>query len=158
MARRFSAVAGRRHFLIAGTAVISLIGGVGLLFHGARDMVQWTSMQLDVSRWKAERWVSRTGHRLERLPATRAALERGNLVMCSARLAGDADQDRTTIVVHADLETPRDVDGNATLEGGSVIAGTTLQRLLCNARVETVMERFDGSVAARDRASREPSP
>ena len=24
---------------------------------GAHDMTQWTSMQLDVSRWKADRWL-----------------------------------------------------------------------------------------------------
>jgi Domain of unknown function (DUF222) len=226
-------------------------------------------MQLDVSRWKAERWL-RAGHALDRLPATADALERGDLgidkvvelarfaddadddalvawarqvpagairraaelrskerasgaasddedrwlewryvddgrrfqldahlpsaqgavvaraldrladqvplmpgeeshqaigarpadallALCSARLADDPDQDRATIVVHADLETLHDAGRNAMLEGGPAIPGTTVQRLLCNARVQTVVEHSDGSIAALGRTSREPS-
>jgi Domain of unknown function (DUF222)/HNH endonuclease len=236
---------------------------------GAHDMAQWTSMHLDVSRWKAERWLH-AGRAFSWLPATADALERGELgidkvvelarfaefddedalvrwaqtvpsgairragelrakeradqtehdertrwlqwrydddgrrflldaelpsaqgsvvaraldrlgeqipvtpgeesaahagarradalfALCSARLAGDEDQDRATVVVHADLEVLYDDDTNAVIEGGPVIAGPTVQRLLCNARVQMVVEQPDGSVAGVGRMSREPT-
>jgi hypothetical protein len=236
---------------------------------GARDMAQWTSMQLDVSRWKADRWLG-AGRALSWLPATADALERGTLgidkvveltrfaefddedalvrwaqgvssgairraadlkaadreeqadldartrwlewryaddgrkwlldaelpaaqgavvaraidrvggqisampgeesdryagarradalaAMCSAQLATDQDQDRATVVVHADVDVLYDVDANAIIEGGPVIGGSTVQRLLCNARLQAVVEHPDGTVVGLGRASREPS-
>jgi len=236
---------------------------------GANDMTQWTAMQLDVSRWKAERWLH-AGRAFSWLPATADALGRGELgidkvvelarfaefddedalvrwaqtvpsgairragdlrshdrveqaehdertrwlqwqyaddgrrflldaelpsaqgavvaralerlgeqipvtpgeesaahagarradalfALCSARLAGDEDQDRATVVVHADLDVLYDADTNAVIEGGPVIAGPTVQRLLCNARVQMVVEQPDGSVAGVGRMSREPT-
>lgn len=236
---------------------------------GANDMAQWTAMNLDVSRWKAERWLG-AGRAFSWLPATADALGRGELgidkvvelarfaefddedalvrwaqtvpsgairragdlrshdrveqaehdertrwlqwqyaddgrrflldaelpsaqgavvaralerlgeqipvtpgeesaahagarradalfALCSARLAGDEDQDRATVVVHADLDVLYDADTNAVIEGGPVIAGPTVQRLLCNARVQMVVEQPDGSVAGVGRMSREPT-
>jgi uncharacterized protein DUF222/HNH endonuclease len=236
---------------------------------GAHDMTQWTAMQLDVSRWKADRWVQ-AGKALHTLPATAEALERGELgldkaveltrfaefddedalvrwaqgvssgairrvgdlrlrdrageteeaertrwvewryaddgrrflldaelpvaqgavvaktlerlgdqipvmpgegsgrligarradalvALCSARIADDEDQDRATVVVHADLDVLSDADANALLEDGPVIGGTTVQRLLCNARIQAVVERPDGGVVGLGRLSREPS-
>jgi Domain of unknown function (DUF222)/HNH endonuclease len=236
---------------------------------GAHDMAHWTAMQLDVSRWKADRWVA-AGRALGTLPATAEALERGQLgldkvvelarfaefddedalvrwaqgvscgairragdlrtrdraaetehdertrwldwrfgddgtrflldaelpvaqgaviaatlerlgdqipvmpgeesprlvgarradalvALCSARLANEEDQDRATVMVHADLDVLTDEDANALLEGGAVIGGTTVQRLLCNARIQTVIEHPDGSVVGLGRLAREPS-
>ena len=45
---------------------------------GARDMAHWTTMQLGISRWKAERWQT-SGRALQTLPATADAFERGEL-------------------------------------------------------------------------------
>jgi hypothetical protein len=236
---------------------------------GAHDMTHWVALQLGISYWKAERWVS-AGRALGTLPATADALERGELgidkvveltrfaefddedalvrwarnvssgairrvgdlrarersgetaeaererwldhryteggrrfsldaelpaaqgsiivkalerlvdqipvmpdeeherrvgvrradalvALCSAGLAADADQDRATIVVHADLGTIIDGEGNALIEDGPVIDGATLRRLLCNARLQTVIERPDGTVAGLGRLSREPA-
>jgi hypothetical protein len=236
--------------------------------NGAHDMTHWTAMQLDVSRWKAERWLG-AGRAFSWLPATADALQRGELgidkvveltrfaefddedalvrwakgvssgairragdlragdredlaehedgarwlgwrfaddgrrwlldgelpsvqgavvaralerlseqipvspdegseryagarradalvALCSARLADDEDQDRATVVVHADLDVLFDVDAKAVLEGGPVIGGSTLRRLLCNARLQAVVEHPDGSVAGLGRMSREP--
>ena len=47
---------------------------------GAHDMPHWISIQLGVSRWKAERWVS-AGRALRSLPYTASALERGDLTI-----------------------------------------------------------------------------
>lgn len=77
--------------------------------------------------------------------------------LCSARLANDQDQDRATVIVHADLDVLYDADTNAVIEGGPVIAAPAVQRLLCNARVQLVVEQPDGSVAGIGRMSREPT-
>jgi hypothetical protein len=60
-------------------------------------------------------------------------------------------------VVHADIDVLEGVDANALIEGGPVIGGSTAQRLLCNARVQMVLERPDGTVAGVGRLAREPS-
>ena len=44
----------------------------------ARAMAQWTAMNLDVSRWKAERWLG-AGRAFDRLPATAEALATGDI-------------------------------------------------------------------------------
>jgi hypothetical protein len=79
------------------------------------------------------------------------------VALCSAGLAGDEDQDRATVVIHADIDALTDADAAALIEGGPVIGGTTVQRLLCNARAQTVIEHPDGSVVGLGRLSREPS-
>ena len=238
---------------------------------GAYDMAHWTTMQLGISRWKAERWLS-SGRALRTLPATADALERGVLgidkvveltrfagfddedalvrwaqgvssgairrigdlraregiqedtlaaererwlqyryadggrrfrldaelpgaagavvaraldrlgdqipvmpdegsdrllgarradalvALCSVQLADATDQDRATVVVHAELDALLDRDANALIEDGPVIGGTTLHRLLCNARMQAVVEHPDGTVRGIGRLSREPAP
>jgi hypothetical protein len=79
------------------------------------------------------------------------------VALCSARLAGDQDQDRATIVIHADVDALTDADAAALMEGGPVIGGSSVQRLLCNARTQTVVEHADGTVVGLGRLSREPS-
>ena len=95
------------------------------------------------------------GEDIERLAGVRRA--DALVALCSTRLAGDEDQDRATVVVHADIDALYDVDANAVLEGGPVIGGSTVQRLLCNARIQTVLEHPDGSVVGLGRLAREPS-
>jgi hypothetical protein len=80
------------------------------------------------------------------------------VALCSSRIADDADQDRATVVVHTDLDAVLDLDVNAQIEEGPVITGPTLHRLLCNARLQTVVEHPDGTVRAVGRLSREPAP
>jgi hypothetical protein len=102
-----------------------------------------------------EQIPSRPGEDAERLAGVRRA--DALVALCSTRLAGDEDQDRATVVVHADLDALYDVDANAVLEGGPVIGGSTVQRLLCNARIQAVLEHPDGSVVGLGRLAREPS-
>ena len=63
---------------------------------GAHDMAQWTSMALDVSRWKADRLLG-AGRALPTLPATAHALARGDLgidkVVELTRFASFDDED-----------------------------------------------------------------
>ena len=238
---------------------------------GAHDMAHWATMQLGISRWKSERWLS-SGRALRTLPATADAFERGELgidkvveltrfaefddedalvrwargvssgairrigdlragervqeetviaerdrwleyryadggrrfrldaelpgaagavvaraldrlgdqipampdegserlvgarradalvALCSVQLADDADQDRATVVVHAELDALLDGEANALIENGPVIGGSTLHRLLCNARMQLVVEHPDGTVREIGHLMREPAP
>ena len=73
------------------------------------------------------------------------------VAVCSARLASDADPDRATVVVH----TRPDADVGS-IEGGGVVASSTLERLLCSARIETVSEDAGGRAIGVGRVTRVP--
>lgn len=75
--------------------------------------------------------------------------------LCSARLAADPDPDRATVVIHARVGTTQAGTG-AEIEGGGVAHPSTLERLLCAARVETVHEAADGRVIGMGRITRVP--
>jgi hypothetical protein len=78
------------------------------------------------------------------------------VAMCSSRIAADPDQDRATIVVHTRAAGGKEPTGSE-IERGPVIHSRTLQRLLCNGRVQTVVESKAGDVIGLGRMSREPS-
>jgi hypothetical protein len=109
------------------------------------------------------RTLERLGDRIPAMPDEASDLRVGSrradalVALCSTELAQDPDQDRATIVVHAELDAVLDGDLNAMIEDGPVIGGTTLQRLLCNARVQAVVEHPDGSVQGVGRPAREPA-
>jgi hypothetical protein len=75
------------------------------------------------------------------------------VALCSSRLAEDPDADRATVVIHANGSS----GGAGDLEGDGVAPAQTLERLLCDARVQTVVEREDGEVLMVGRASRQPT-
>jgi hypothetical protein len=79
------------------------------------------------------------------------------VALCSARIADDADPDRSTVVIHAQLGGIESGTGGCEVEDGPVIHPETARRLLCNARVQTVVEDARGDVVALGRMSREPS-
>jgi hypothetical protein len=80
------------------------------------------------------------------------------VAMCSSRIAGDPDPDRATAVVHARLDALIRGAGGAEIEDGPVVHPETVRCLLCNARVETVVEDPNGDAVALGRRRREPSP
>ncbi len=79
------------------------------------------------------------------------------VALCSSRLAEDADPDRATVVVHARLDDLASKGGSAAIEGGGVIHPETARRLLCDGRVQTVLEDRNGEPLRLGRQSREPS-
>lgn len=79
------------------------------------------------------------------------------MALCSARIAADADPDRATVVIHAQLNGLENGAGGCEVEGGPVIHPETARRLLCNARVQTVLEDRAGNVIGLGRMSREPT-
>jgi hypothetical protein len=79
------------------------------------------------------------------------------MAICSGSLAADPDPDRATVVIHAQLDRLRSGSGGCEIEGGAAVDPRAVRRLLCNARVQTVIESRDGEVLGLGRTSREPS-
>ena len=77
--------------------------------------------------------------------------------LASASIARDADPDRATVVVHAELQTLVSGSRGAEIEDGPVIHNETARRLLCNARVQAVIEDGREQPLEVGRMSREPS-
>jgi hypothetical protein len=77
--------------------------------------------------------------------------------LCSARIARDADPDRATVVVHAQLADLVADDGASELEGGAAIHAETARRLACDARVQIVIEDESGEPIRLGRVTRDPS-
>jgi hypothetical protein len=76
------------------------------------------------------------------------------VAIASASIAADPDPDRATVIVHAQL----DESTNARIENGPVLSTDTTRRLMCDARVQTVLEDSSGNAFRLGRMSREPSP
>lgn len=80
----------------------------------------------------------------------------------SQRLASDADPDRTTVVIQAELSALVGGPGGVALEDGPAIHPETARRLSCDGRLQTVVS--DGGQDDRDRQhlpyrfDRDPAP
>lgn len=79
------------------------------------------------------------------------------VALCSAQAADDADPDQATVVIHAQLAGLEEGSGGCEIEGGPAVDPDTVRRLLCNARVQTIVEDAAGGVLGFGRMSREPS-
>jgi hypothetical protein len=79
------------------------------------------------------------------------------VALCSRSIAVDAEPDRATLVVHAPLRALVSGVGGCEVEGGASIHARTAERLLCNARVQVVVEDEAGDPVGLGRLSREPS-
>ena len=75
------------------------------------------------------------------------------VALAGQRIAADPAPDRATVVVHADAET---MDGE--LENGVQVSTNTVERLLCNARVQLVFDGRDGKPVGVGRMMRIPPP
>jgi hypothetical protein len=73
--------------------------------------------------------------------------------LAATRVAQDADPDRATVVVHAQIGG----EGELEIENGPGLPPETVERLLCQARVQAVVEDSDGRVVGLGRMTREPS-
>jgi Domain of unknown function (DUF222)/HNH endonuclease len=83
------------------------------------------------------------------------------VALCSARIAADPDPDRGTAVIHARVDgTGAGVmEGQLSdceIEGGPAIHPEVARRLLCTARVQTVLEDSSGHPVRLGRIRREP--
>ena len=78
------------------------------------------------------------------------------VALCSAQLANDADADRATVVVHVPIDGLLDGEGSGEVEGGGVIHAATARRLLCNGRIQAVIEDEGKNPVRLGRTFREP--
>jgi hypothetical protein len=87
------------------------------------------------------------------------------VAICSARISADPDPDRATVIVHARIGGAGSVEGSgpvegephsAELEGGPPLHPRVAGRLLCNARVQVVVEDASGQPIRLGRMRREP--
>ena len=79
------------------------------------------------------------------------------VALASSRLAADPDPDRSTVVVHAQVEALASGRGGCEVEGGGVIHPETARRLLCHSRVQAVIEDRAGNLVGLGRMSRDPA-
>lgn len=79
------------------------------------------------------------------------------VALCSARIARDADPDRATVVIHAPIDALLRDAGSCEVEDGPAVHPETVKRMMCNARVQTVLEDGAGNVVGLGRMSREPT-
>ena len=80
------------------------------------------------------------------------------VALCSARIAEDPCPDRATVVIHAQVGGSASGDAGCEIEGGPVIHPETAKRLLCDARVQTVLEDEKCEPIRLGRLRRNPSP
>ncbi|MCU0310281.1 MAG: DUF222 domain-containing protein [Acidimicrobiales bacterium] len=84
----------------------------------------------------------------------------GLMALAGATLAGDADPDRATVVAVVELAAICDDDPGATaeLETGQPLATETARRLLCDSRIEVVVQDRSGVAVGVGTTSRTVSP
>jgi hypothetical protein len=80
------------------------------------------------------------------------------VAVCSSRLADDADSDRATVIVHARLGDLATGGGSVEIGDGGLIHPEIARRLLCDGRVQAVLEDEEGEPLRLGRLAREPSP
>jgi hypothetical protein len=107
------------------------------------------------------RAIDRLVERMPRMPdETRDHLDERRadalVTLASARIADDAEPDRATIVVHARLERLATDSGGCEVENGPAIDPRTVRRLLCDARVQTIVENQAGDAVSVTSLRREP--
>ncbi len=109
------------------------------------------------------RALDRIADEIPRMPGERGAhhadARRADalVALASTRIADDPDPDRATVIVHAELDRLLSGRGGSEIEDGPVIHNETARRLLCNARVQAVIEDGREQPLEVGRMSREPS-
>lgn len=78
------------------------------------------------------------------------------VALCSAKIAGDPDPDRATVVVHASLDALASGRQGAEIERGPVISPEAARRLACTARLQVMVEDASGDAIRVGRILREP--
>jgi hypothetical protein len=79
------------------------------------------------------------------------------VAVCSAALADDPDADRGTVVIHARVDETGML-AETEVEGGAPIPRSAAERIVCDARLQVVLENGVGETVGVGRASREPAP
>ena len=78
------------------------------------------------------------------------------MALVSARAGDEPDSEPTTLVVHVPIDALARGEGSM-IEGGGVVGPEVLGRLLCDSRVQTVLEEGGGNPVRTGRMARSPS-
>ncbi|MGI8775210.1 MAG: DUF222 domain-containing protein, partial [Actinomycetota bacterium] len=78
----------------------------------------------------------------------------GLAALASVQIASDSDPDRANVLVHVDLETLRSGRGAAWTEDGAMFGSHTLGVILCDARLQALIEDENGKPLGLGRTSR----
>jgi hypothetical protein len=109
------------------------------------------------------RALERAGERVPVLPGDEApwwadARRADALVaLCSAAIGADPDPDRATVVLHARVDATGML-AEAEIEGAAALPRSVAERLLCDARIEVMLEDDRGQALGIGRARRDPAP
>ena len=76
--------------------------------------------------------------------------------IASTAIAADPDPDRATVVVTAGLDEL--VAGGGAIAGGGIVSSTVMERLLCDCRIQLLLEDPDGKVLGASTMTRTISP
>jgi hypothetical protein len=79
------------------------------------------------------------------------------VALCSAAIAADADPDRATVVLHARVDE-MGMLAETEIEGATAVPRSVAERLVCDARVQVMVEDASGEVVRAGAARREPAP
>jgi Domain of unknown function (DUF222) len=76
--------------------------------------------------------------------------------LASNRIAEDADADRATVVVHAELDALAGLGGGCETGSGAVLSPDIARRLACDCRLEFVLDDKQGNALGIGQVSRTP--
>jgi hypothetical protein len=79
------------------------------------------------------------------------------VALCSASIAVDPDPDRATVVLHARVDETGALS-EAEIEGATAVPRSVAERLVCDARVQVVIDDAAGEVNTAGPVRREPAP
>ena len=80
----------------------------------------------------------------------------GLAALASVQIAEDADPDRANVLIHVDLDTLRSGRGAAWTDDGAMFGSKTLGMLLCDARIQALVEDENGRPLGVGRTQRTP--
>ena len=80
------------------------------------------------------------------------------VALCAGGPVQGANPDRASVIVHAQLEGLLEGTWGAQLEKGGVIHAAAVQRLLCNAPMQVIVEDSAGRVMGMGKMRRDPPP
>jgi hypothetical protein len=106
--------------------------------------------------------LERTAERLPAMPdedpawAVDARHADALVALCSSAVASDADADRATVVLHASVDGSGML-ADAEIEGGTAVARSVAERLVCDARIQVALADHDDRVLGLTSTRREPS-
>ena len=90
-------------------------------------------------------------------PAEDASRANGLLALATERVAPESDAGRATVVIHVRADAVARGEGSR-IEGGGIAGPETVDRLLCHARVQAVLEDGSGNAVRMTTAAHDPTP